>query len=431
MSTRRKRKEAEEETPPRKAMRDDLDDEKKVEDKPAAAAPASGDAFVDPKKQEWVQVDELFWALNPDGVGCPPKAKIAGFDLDDTLVACKSGAKFPNGRKDWKWLHPCVPEVLKKHYDMGFKIVIFTNQAGVEKKHAKVGDLTGKITDLCGILGFPMQALMACATDHWRKPNPTMWKYFTKHMNNGVEVDMKESLFVGDAAGRPKNWAAGRKKDFSCSDRKFAVNTGLTFKTPEEFFLGEKPCLKFDWDGEDPQKIMNEFKGKTAFVGSSITKPTQEIVLSVGCPASGKSTFSKRHFEPAGYVIVNRDTLKTPAKCQKAAEAALREGKSVVIDNTNPDPSARAPYITMAKKAKVPVRCFVFTTPRAVAEHLNIVREKMTEGKVRRIPDVGFNVFGKNFTQPSVKEGLAEVCTVNFVPTFDSKEDEERFLERT
>ena len=36
-------------------------------------------------------------------------------------------------------------------------------------------------------------------------------------------------------------------------------------------------------------------------------------------PASGKSTFSKKHFGANGYVIVNRDTLGTPAKCMKVS----------------------------------------------------------------------------------------------------------------
>jgi len=42
--------------------------------------------------------------------------------------------------------------------------------------------------------------------------------------NNGF-VDMTESYFVGDAAGRPN--------DHSGTDRKWAMNAGLKFYTPE------------------------------------------------------------------------------------------------------------------------------------------------------------------------------------------------------
>ena len=42
-----------------------------------------------------------------------------------------------------------------------------------------------------------------------------------------------------------------------------------------------------------------------------------EMVVMVGCPASGKSTFRKRYFEPNGYVVVNRDTMGTMQKCVK------------------------------------------------------------------------------------------------------------------
>ena len=47
---------------------------------------------------------------------------------------------------------------------------------------------------------------------------------------------------------------------------------------------------------------------------------------------------------PQGYVWVNRDTLKTAAKCLKVAREALADGKSVVIDNTNPSGVARQEY---------------------------------------------------------------------------------------
>lgn len=33
-------------------------------------------------------------------------------------------------------------------------------------------------------------------------------------------------MYVGDAAGRDKEWSPGKPRDFSCDDRKFAANIG-------------------------------------------------------------------------------------------------------------------------------------------------------------------------------------------------------------
>lgn len=51
------------------------------------------------------------------------------------------------------------------------------------------------------------------------------------------------SFYVGDAAGRPKNWASGKKKDHSTADRLMALNLDLKFETPEEHFLKHKAAL--------------------------------------------------------------------------------------------------------------------------------------------------------------------------------------------
>jgi bifunctional polynucleotide phosphatase/kinase len=40
-------------------------------------------------------------------------AKIASFDMDDTLLRTKSGAKFAKDAKDWIFWHESVPKKMK------------------------------------------------------------------------------------------------------------------------------------------------------------------------------------------------------------------------------------------------------------------------------------------------------------------------------
>lgn len=65
---------------------------------------------------------------------------------------------------------------------------------------------------------------------------------------------MQKSFYVGDAAGRIVNWAPKKKKDFSCSDRLFAINLKLNFYTPEEHFLNQRTA-NFNLPGFIPSRL--------------------------------------------------------------------------------------------------------------------------------------------------------------------------------
>jgi len=160
---------------------------------------------------------------------------------------------------------------------------------------------------------------------------------------------------------------------------------------------------------------MKPYEGKSSLISSH-----QELIIMVGYPASGKSSFVTKFLEPKGYHRINRDTLKTQSKCLNNARAALSQGKSVVIDNTNPDKASRLPYISLAKEYKIPTRCFLMSTPKNLAEHLNVYRESISY--TERIPEIVYAKFKKKYEPPSETEGFVDIAIVNFVPDF--KEDE-------
>jgi len=355
--------------------------------------------------------------------GTKASVKIAGFDMDSTLINTKSGRTFAINASDWVWWNDAVPTKLKAAHDDGFKIVIFSNQAGVSSGQTTSATLKSKFMQLHKSLKIPFQFLCATASDEYRKPSTGMWRYFVEHCNADVKVNIKQSLYCGDAAGRPKS--GKRAKDFSDSDRKFAINCGLTFYTPEMYFLGEKeklPPLAFDI------KRLQKLEGTTPAdeETKTFTSDKQEMVLFVGGPGAGKSTFWSNYL--SDYVRVNNDTLKTKEKCMKVARAALDEGKSVVIDNTNPDADTRKRYTSIAAEKGVPIRCFFFDFAKDICMHNNKQRKtnEHRQHLSKKVGDVIIHTFYKKLEKPTTAEGFSEVKTIKFVPgPFHNDKDKE------
>jgi len=240
--------------------------------------------------------------------GTKPSNKIAGFDMDSNLIETKSGKTFAENASDWKWWHKTVPDKLKEAHEDGFKVVIFSNQAGIEKGKVSPKTLKDKFIQMHNELDFPFQTLCSTSSDHNRKPATGMWKYFVKECNGDIQPDLKKSFYCGDAAGRPKTKT--RKKDFSDSDRKFAINIGIDFFTPEMYFLGQKETLpKFAFD----IRKFKDIKGENPVEEEkTLAKEEQEMIVFVGGPGAGKSTFWSNHFPD--YVRVNNDELKSKEK---------------------------------------------------------------------------------------------------------------------
>ncbi|RHZ62646.1 putative DNA 3'-phosphatase Tpp1 [Aspergillus thermomutatus] len=328
------------------------------------------------------------------------KAKVAAFDLDSTLVVTASGNTFPRNSSDWKWYH----------------VVIMSNQKRISlQKDLKGGradskSLTNFKERVAGVMrqiDIPISVYAATADDENRKPRTGMWKEFVEDYDLDVfGVDLSESFYVGDAAGRPR--------DHSMVDRGFALNVGIPFKTPEEFFLNEaaqdvpvpfNPSSYLKTDPADDVSI--------PFARQS----SRELVLFCGSPGAGKSTFYWNYLEPLGYERVNQDNLKTRQKCIKVAKEFLAAGSSVVVDNTNADPNTRAEWVRVAQELNVPIRCVHFTSPPELCKHNNAVRaanRTLNPESRTSLPGIAFGDFLKRFREPTMEEGFSDIVRVDF-----------------
>ena len=266
--------------------------------------------------------------------------------------------------------------------------------------------------------------MAALREDAYRKPCIGMWDCLLSKYLHPHPVELSRSLFVGDAAGRPAGWKQGRRSDHASTDRKFALNIGLRFLTPEEFFLGESG-FAYASERFDPKQPMSLTESISISEILSRSEATQEAILFVGSPASGKTTFYQRHLAPLNYVHINQDTLKTRAKCVAAMVEAIEAGQSVVIDNTHPSIEARNVFLNILSKRNVPTKCFWFQTDPDLSLHLNVYRS-LTK-KTHRLPKLAFIAYQNRFQEPTLSEGFTEIVRIPLEPHFESSQEEKIF----
>jgi DNA 3'-phosphatase len=151
--------------------------------------------------------------------------KLACFDLDHTFITTKSGNTFPKNADDWILFNNTVENKIKELIKQKYQIVIFSNQSNMDKSEKKYSDFIDKFNNINKIFNNKIELVVAFGKNEYRKPDIGMWEFYTKNRN----VDIEKSFYVGDAAGR--------KNDFSDSDKKFAENIGISFHLPDDFFI--------------------------------------------------------------------------------------------------------------------------------------------------------------------------------------------------
>lgn len=105
---------------------------------------------------------------------------------------------------------------------------MLSNQAGISLKpdpktiksdQKRLADFKAKLSAVFTQLELPISIYAATSHDRYRKPRVGMWEELREDydLENAEAVDVDNSFFVGDAAGREAS--GSRTKDFSCGDR--------------------------------------------------------------------------------------------------------------------------------------------------------------------------------------------------------------------
>ena len=305
---------------------------------------------------KWIQKNGVYYYLN-----IHLKKPVAGFDLDGTIIIPKSGRKFPIDENDWKIIDSKMIDEINKLNN--YNIVIFTNQLGLDKKLG-LDKFQQKINNIKKLFNQDISVIIAYNDDFYRKPLSGMWTLLDDY-----NIPKEHSFFVGDAAGR--------KDDHSDSDLNFAHNIGIKFTTPELYLKNDFSSIKNNYINLKKWIKLGNVK---------INKDPLECVLLVGFPGCGKSTFANKHYLiHDNYQYINQDIDKTKEKINKKIISAIKNKKSIIIDNTNLDYTSRNNYIDMVKDHNYIIKIIIFDIPIDISQHMMYYRVNENESKLSKL----------------------------------------------
>ena len=131
-----------------------------------------------------------------------------------------------------------------------------------------------------------------------------------------------------------------------------------------------------------------------------------ELILLIGLPASGKSTFCKQRFSDT-HIRINLDMLHTRHRENILVQACLAAKQPFVVDNTNVTRQLRAEYMSKAQAAGFTMIGYYFQSKVSTALERNAQR-----GGKQRIPDKGILGMTKHLELPSRSEGFDQLFYV-------------------
>jgi len=148
-----------------------------------------------------------------------------------------------------------------------------------------------------------------------------------------------------------------------------------------------------------------------------VAKRAPLVLVLVGLPASGKSTWARENGITALSSDALRELLADDATDQSIHREVFRHLRALLrtriaigractaVDATNLTPKERRPYIEIARKLGARVEAVVFDTP--LEECL-----KRNRARARVVPEAAMQTMAGKLRRPSTSEGFARIRVV-------------------
>lgn len=373
--------------------------------------------------------------LEFEEVNMPPITEI--FDLEGTLIITRND--------EWDYAEGVLDKFCSLAKDNYFLCVI-TNVNGMKNDlvgsdklytyQKKIENMINKLTHIFTQRNTILYAFSIFVMDShdvfYRKPYPGCWNIIQGFIP--LKEVYKPIKYIGDEGGRDG--------DASSIDRKFAINSGLTYTMPEEFFLDNYTPVPYIM-GFDPRMyittpshIPNSQEQVPAFDQVFTDEAdTQYLIIIVGYPGSGKTTFVRNLLlETDEYIkfdVISYDEYPKVEKAQKQLKNVLESGGNAIMDYNNASKYDRSGWICFAKDIipNIVVCVFEMTTPRDLSMHLNIIRARKKKNTKKLVPERNYSKYDKNYEKISRNGELIDRhYKIPFIPMFNDVDKLVNFL---
>lgn len=321
--------------------------------------------------------------------------KMALFSFENTLVKSSSSKyeiMFNNVTSKLK-------NLAKNNYVIGLLITLDSEY------------ILSTVSKFINKLNIPIVSLVSIDDDINRKPNTGILRFLD--YIGFINISYDKLFYVGNEGGR--------KNDISSNDRKFAFNLNIKYYTPEEYFINypiDNNYILDDLGISQFKDVFFKIKPKYKFLLAH-----NEIIITIGFPTTGKSTFINKFISPLQkYKILDHYS-------NNLCEKYVKNGYSVVIDDTNITVKERKKYISIAHKYGFIIRGFYFNIGIDLAKHLNNFSMKKSNNFLKKNPDSIYKVMEQKFVFPMVEEGFSDIVNINFCPEFYNNDEEYLFYE--
>ncbi|MFC7345935.1 AAA family ATPase [Chryseobacterium zhengzhouense] len=132
-----------------------------------------------------------------------------------------------------------------------------------------------------------------------------------------------------------------------------------------------------------------------------------QIIILIGIPASGKSSFYKELFFNS-HIRISMDLLNTRNKEGKLLQYCFETQSKMVIDNTNVSKESRKKYIELAQRNKYEIVGYYFESN---------IQDCLERNKNRKdsINEIGIKSKYKELEKPLLEEGFNKIYTVKII----------------